>query len=47
VDRNEGDEAVLLRKPRHYYEADKAEEQKLDARDEELRQGKQFKAPKA
>ncbi len=41
VDRNEGDEAVLLRKPRHYYESDKAEEQKLlDARDEELRAGK-------
>jgi hypothetical protein len=41
VDRNEGEEAVLLRKPRHYYEADKAEEQKLlDARDEELRGGK-------
>lgn len=41
VDRNEGEEAVLLRKPRHYYESDKAEEQKLlDARDEELRAGK-------
>jgi hypothetical protein len=40
VDRNEGDEAVLLRKPRHFYEADKAEEQKLiDARDEQLRAG--------
>lgn len=41
VDRGEGEEAVLLRKPRHFYEADKAEEQKmLDARDEELRAGK-------
>lgn len=41
VDRREGDEAVLLRKPRNYYETDKAEEQKLlDARDEELRAGK-------
>lgn len=41
VDRSEGEEAVLLRKPRHFYEADKAEEQKLlDARDEELRAGK-------
>ncbi len=40
VDRGQGDEAVLLRKPRHYYEADKAEEQKLlDARDEQLRAG--------
>jgi hypothetical protein len=40
VDRNEGDEAVLLRKPRKYYDADKAEEQKLiDARDEQLRSG--------
>jgi len=40
VSRSEGDEAVLLRKPRHYYEADKAEEQKLiDARDEQLRVG--------
>lgn len=40
VDRGEGDEAVLLRKPRHFYEADKAEEQKLiDARDEALRAG--------
>jgi hypothetical protein len=40
VDRSEGEEAVLLRKPRQYYEADKAEEQKLvDARDEQLRQG--------
>lgn len=40
VDRKEGDEAVLLRKPRHFYEADKAEEQKLiDARDESLREG--------
>ncbi len=40
VDRNEGDEAILLRKPRHYYESDKAEEQKLiDARDEQLRAG--------
>jgi hypothetical protein len=40
VDRSEGDEAVLLRKPRKYYEADKAEEQKLlDARDEQLRAG--------
>jgi hypothetical protein len=40
VDRNEGEEAVLLRKPRHFYEADKAEEQKLiDARDEQLRAG--------
>jgi hypothetical protein len=41
VDRSEGEEAVLLRKPRQYYEADKAEEQKLlDERDEELRAGK-------
>ena len=41
VDRSEGDEAILLRKPREYYEADKAEEQKLiDARDDELRGGK-------
>lgn len=41
VDRREGEEAVLLRKPRHFYEADKAEEQRLlDARDEELRAGK-------
>lgn len=40
VDRREGDEAVLLRKPREFYEADKAEEQKLiDARDEALRAG--------
>lgn len=40
VNRIEGDEAALLRKPRHFYEADKAEEQKLlDARDEQLRQG--------
>jgi hypothetical protein len=40
VDRSEGEEAVLLRKPRKFYEADKAEEQKLlDARDEELRKG--------
>lgn len=40
VDRNEGEEAVLLRKPRAYYEADKADEQKLiDARDEALRAG--------
>lgn len=40
VDRNEGDEAVLLRKPRHFYEADKAEEQKaIDERDEQLRAG--------
>jgi len=40
VDRNEGDEAILLRKPRHYFDADKAEEQKLiDARDEQLRAG--------
>lgn len=40
VNRTEGDEAVLLRKPRAYYEADKAEEQKLiDARDEQLRAG--------
>lgn len=41
VDSGKGEEAVLLRKPRHYYEADKAEQQKLlDARDEELRAGK-------
>lgn len=40
VDRREGEEAVLLRKPRKYYDADKAEEQKLlDARDEQLRAG--------
>ncbi len=40
VDRSEGDEAVLLRKPRHFYEADKAEEQRLiDVRDEQLRAG--------
>ncbi len=40
VDSNEGEEAVLLRKPRKFYEADKAEEQKqIDARDEQLRAG--------
>lgn len=40
VDSGEGEEAVLLRKPRHFYEADKAEEQsRIDARDEELRKG--------
>lgn len=43
VDRSEGEEAVLLRKPRKFYEADKAEEQKLlDAKDEQLRQGQGF-----
>lgn len=41
VDRREGDEAILVRKPLHFYEADKAEEQRLlDARDEELRAGR-------
>jgi hypothetical protein len=41
VDRREGDEAILVRKPLKFYEADKAEEQRLlDARDEELRAGK-------
>jgi hypothetical protein len=40
VSRDEGDEAVLLRKPRAYFEADKADEQKqIDARDEQLRAG--------
>lgn len=40
VDRNEGGEAVLLRKPRKFYEADKAEEQRgIDATDELMRQG--------
>lgn len=40
VNRSEGDEAVLVRKPRAYYEADKAEEQKLiDAADEDMRNG--------
>jgi hypothetical protein len=29
VDRREGDEAVLVRKPLHFYEADKAEEQTI------------------
>lgn len=41
VDRREGDEAILVRKPLHFHEADKAEARKLlDARDEELRAGK-------
>jgi hypothetical protein len=41
VDRREGDEAILVRKPLHFHEADKAEGQRLlDARDEELRAGK-------
>jgi hypothetical protein len=40
ADSREGEEAVLLRKPRKFYEADKAEEQKLiDARDEQMRRG--------
>ena len=40
VDRNEGDEAVLIRKPREYYEADKAKaDRRLDALDEQLRHG--------
>ena len=40
ADRSEGEEAVLLRKPRHFYEADKAEEQKLiEVRDEQIRAG--------
>lgn len=35
-----GQTAVLLRKPKEFYEADKAEEQKLlDARDETMRRG--------
>jgi hypothetical protein len=38
VDKSVGERAVLLRKPKEFYEADKAEEQKqLDARDEALR----------
>lgn len=40
VDSNEGGEAVLLRKPRKFYEADKAEEQRqIDATDELMRHG--------
>lgn len=40
VNRTEGDEAILLRKPREYYEADKADEQAMiDQRDEALRAG--------
>lgn len=40
VDKSVGERAVLLRKPKEFYEADKAEEQKqLDARDEALRHG--------
>lgn len=40
VDRSQGEEGVLLRKPRKYYEADKVEEQKrLDASDEDMRNG--------
>lgn len=35
-----GESAVLLKKPREYYEADKKEEQKaIDARDEAMRRG--------
>lgn len=38
VDKVVGDRAVLLRKPKHFYDSDKAAEQKvLDARDEALR----------
>ncbi len=38
VDKQAGDRAVLLRKPKKFYEADKLEEQKvLDARDEAMR----------
>ena len=40
VDRSEGDEAVLIRKPREYYDADKAKaDKRIDAMDEQLRQG--------
>lgn len=40
VDKSVGERAVLLRKPKDFYEADKAEEQKLlDARDETMRRG--------
>jgi hypothetical protein len=40
VDKGSGHEAVLLRKPREFYEDDKAQEQKLlDARDETMRKG--------
>lgn len=40
VDSKEGDEAVLIRKPRQYYEADKAKaDARLDAQDEHLRKG--------
>ncbi|MFA6244573.1 MAG: hypothetical protein WC655_26760 [Candidatus Hydrogenedentales bacterium] len=38
VDKTVGERAVLLRKPKEFYEADKLEEQKvLDARDEAMR----------
>jgi hypothetical protein len=40
TDRTAGDRAVLLRKPREYFEADKAEQQaQLDATDEAMRRG--------
>ena len=38
VDKSAGDRAVLLRKPKEFYDADKRDEQKvLDARDEAMR----------
>lgn len=38
VDKSVGERAVLLRKPKQFYDADKLEEQKvLDARDEAMR----------
>ena len=38
VDKSAGERAVLLRKPKEFYDADKLEEQKvLDARDEAMR----------
>lgn len=40
ADRYQGERTVLLRKPKHYYEQDKAEEQKLlDERDKTMRNG--------
>lgn len=40
ADKYQGENAVLLRKPKKFYQEDKAEEQKLlDKRDETMRQG--------
>jgi hypothetical protein len=40
ADKSSGERAVLLRKPKEFYESDKLEEQKLlDARDEAMRRG--------